>query len=96
MAWPLGLQKPGLSDRGVANVVTKFRMASGELSIPKECDRHLFVIIIIIIFFIFRNDLLVLILTYKFILYYFRRRLIIETKKKKSPVAPERGVSLKE
>ncbi len=33
MEWPLGLQKPGLSDRGVANGVTKFRMASGGLMI---------------------------------------------------------------
>ncbi len=30
--WPMGLQKPGLSDRGVANGVTKFRMASGGLN----------------------------------------------------------------
>ncbi len=31
VVWPLGLQKPGLSARGVANRVTKFRMASGGL-----------------------------------------------------------------
>ncbi len=29
VVWPLGLQKLGLSDRGVANGVAKFRMASG-------------------------------------------------------------------
>ncbi len=31
MVWPLGLKKPGLTDRGVATGVTKFRMASGGL-----------------------------------------------------------------
>ncbi len=31
VVWPLALQKPGLSDRGVANGVAKFRMASGGL-----------------------------------------------------------------
>ncbi len=31
MVWPLGLQKPSLSDRGVANGVTKFRKATGGL-----------------------------------------------------------------
>ncbi len=29
MVWPLGLKKRGLTDRGVATGVTKFRMASG-------------------------------------------------------------------
>ncbi len=32
VVWPLALQKPGLSNRGVANGVAKFRMASGGLS----------------------------------------------------------------
>ncbi len=29
VVWPLGLKKPGLTDRGVATGITKFRMASG-------------------------------------------------------------------
>ncbi len=32
VVWPLRLQKPGLSDRGVANGVTKFHMTSGGLT----------------------------------------------------------------
>ncbi len=32
VVWQLELQKPGLSDRGVVNGVTKFRMASGGLN----------------------------------------------------------------
>ncbi len=32
LVWPLVLKNPGLTDRGVATVVTKFRMASGGLT----------------------------------------------------------------
>ncbi len=38
MVWPLGLQKPGLSDRDVAKGVTKFRMASGGLIVRTTQD----------------------------------------------------------
>ncbi len=31
VVWPLGLKRPGLTDRGVATGVTKFRIASGGL-----------------------------------------------------------------
>ncbi len=38
VVWPLTLQKPSLSDRGVANGVAKFRMASGRLKqTPQAC-----------------------------------------------------------
>ncbi len=43
VVWPLRLKEPGLSDRGVANGVAKFRMASGGLkySSPKTEIIHL-------------------------------------------------------
>ncbi len=37
MVWPLWLKKPGLTDRGVATGVTKFRMASGGLMKNNFC-----------------------------------------------------------
>ncbi len=42
VVWPLALQKPGLSDRGVANGVAKFRMASGRLKEQRIFSPELF------------------------------------------------------
>ncbi len=39
MVWPLGLKKPGLTDRGVATGITKFCMASGGLIKQRKKSR---------------------------------------------------------
>ncbi len=41
MVWPLWLKKPGLTNRGVATGVTKFRMAFGGLVIDTELSESI-------------------------------------------------------